>query len=208
MEYTLSLNGPGGEGVYSFTSAFDLNGLQAGNYRLCLEGVDVDKAYQQQCFDVVIASPPPLEVQAVQSSDGGSVFLELSGASIYRVELNGVSGLITSDAATVTLKQGINHLTVESIPECRGSYQEVFLFATDPILAPNPFSDYLEILIPMEDLPLQIALFNASGALVYTREWDLPDSKVILELPGLPTGLYLLQLRQGSEEWIYKVFRQ
>ena len=208
MEYTADLRGPGVNEIFSFSSALDLTDLQAGNYSLCVTGLDGGTAYQQQCFDLVIGSPPPLEVQTAQSVDGELVTFAFSGASAYRLEVNGEQTLITSDVATVTLKPGINNLKVEAIPECRGIYQEVFLFAEAPLLAPNPFSNYLEILIPLQDVPIQIELFSASGVLVHNQKWDFPGREVTIEVPWLPTGLYLVRLRQGVQDWVYKVYKQ
>ena len=208
MEYSVALSSSGLSGVYPFTSAFDLTGLPAGNYRLCVEGLDGSTRYEPQCFDLIISSPSPLQVQAAQSLDGGAVTLELTGSSAYRLEVNGASTLLTSDAATLTLKPGVNKVKIEAIPACLGTYEGVFLFAEIPTLAPNPFTDHLDILIPGETSPVQIELFNASGALLYNRRWESPGLEVTLVVPGLPTGLYLVRVRQGAQDWVYKVYKQ
>lgn len=67
---------------------------------------------------------------------------------------------------------------------------------------PNPARDELTLEIPMtEDGKVQIAIFNASGAMVAQNSQNMTkgDNRATLSVSHLPSGLYLVQTRFGEQ---------
>jgi subtilisin-like proprotein convertase family protein len=209
FDYSIAVTGNGTNLSEGFTATYDVEGLRPGSYEVCLGGSDGANAYEPQCFQVVIGSPDPLSVQAFAAPDYSSVELLLDGAELFEVTLNGNSRTVKGPVFTLELEKGFNQLRVEGIPACRGSYEAEFLRADQPLLSPNPFTEALELIVPRPDGPVDIAVFNAAGALVWKGR-RLPDSdaRVRLELGALPTGLYLLRVTQKGRETTYKVYRE
>lgn len=208
MNYTLSLTGLGINQQIQFNNSANIDNLAAGVYQLCLDGVEGENIYRQQCFEVVIGSPPALEVLATQSLDGSEVTLNLSGAEAGVLKLNDQTSIISSSATSIQLKPGANVIEITAIPECLGSYRAVFFYAENPMLSPNPFEYQLDLVLPEFGLPTEVKLFNASGVLIYTRKWVPEIREETLYLPAMPTGLYLLRISQPGRELLYKIFRK
>lgn len=208
MDYILSISGMGLNEIIQFENLTDIDNLEAGNYQLCLEGLDGEIIYQQQCFDVVISAPLPLEVLVQQSVDGSELTLDITGAAAGVVKLNDESSVITPGIVTLPLKPGANTVEVIGIPECRGSYRAVFFYVQNPMVSPNPFEYHLDIVLPEIGQETEVKLFNTSGILVYRQKWMPEFRKETLKLPSMPAGLYLMRISQPDRELLFKVFRK
>jgi hypothetical protein len=208
MDYTLSLIGLGINQQIQFNNSANIANLAAGVYQLCLDGIEGENIYRQQCFEVVIASPPELEVAAVQSEDGSELILDLTGSDASVLKLNNETKIMSSGPTTLKLRPGANTVEVVAIPECRGSYRAVFFFTEDPMVSPNPFEYQLNLVLPEVGQQTEVRLFNASGALIYTRKWVPEIPQETLELPSIPTGLYLMRISQPGRELMFKIFRK
>lgn len=69
----------------------------------------------------------------------------------------------------------------------------------DFIVAPNPFSNFLEIQGQVDGQEMQISIYSLAGQLVYSEITDGIGSRVVLEVPELVTGMYFLEInREGS----------
>lgn len=94
------------------------------------------------------------------------------------------------------------------MPACKGSYEATFLRTERPLVAPNPFKDRLDIYLPEAVEPAEVAVFSASGTLVW-RGKRVPEAGTItLNLAGVPTGLYLIQVTQKGILTTHKVYRE
>jgi hypothetical protein len=81
------------------------------------------------------------------------------------------------------------------------------------ILAPNPVSDHLSVVIPTRSKPTQIQLFDLTGKAV-----PLPAARSSVveggwqyqfdEVADLPHGLYLLRITAGGQHYTAKVCKQ
>ncbi len=70
---------------------------------------------------------------------------------------------------------------------------------SQPSLYPNPVKDEFSIEFDGEGI-WEMQVFNLQGALVYRDRWSEKNADRKYHLPKLESGVYLLNLRQGSEE--------
>ena len=208
FNYEVRVVGSGTEVADTFASTYTLGGLSPGTYEVCIGGSDGADIYQPQCYQLVIGSPEPLSVLANASPDYAVVELLLEGAQLYEITLNGQSQTVEGPSYLLDLAKGVNQLKVTAIPACKGSFETTFIRTGRPLLAPNPFRNRLEIYMPNSGEEADIAVFNTTGSLLWQGRRFPEDGKVLLDLPVLPTGLYLIRIQQGGVTNIYKAYRE
>lgn len=208
LDYTLSLSGNGVDVTSGFTSSYTSPGLAAGTYQLCIGATEGSITYEQQCFEVQIGSPDPLSVVAAPSPDGALLQLELDGAEVYRVSLNGQPQEVASGSLFLSLKNGLNTVRVEALPACKGVYEETFFYSDRPLAAPNPFNTHLDLFVPRPDRGMRLQVFNASGRLVLNRDYPPGPQELRVPMPPLPSGLYLVRVSQEGISKTIKLFHR
>jgi subtilisin-like proprotein convertase family protein len=208
LQYAATLTGPGPDQSGSFDSSFEFSSLSSGTYRLCLDATDGGIVYETLCFDLNIGSPEPLSVLATPSVDGSRLDLILEGSEQYLISLNGREEIVSASAYSLELEPGSNALKVEGIPACKGSYQATYFYAEQPKIAPNPFSDRLDVYLPWVDQRVEMEIFNAAGSLIFSRDLQISSNRAEVRLPQLPSGLYLVRLRGSAGIFTSKLFRR
>lgn len=126
ITYTAVLIGPNGTDSFDFTDSQIFNNLTAGDYSLCITGTNGMISYEEVCFDAVITQPDVLDVSAL--IDAGVLSVELSGASFYSIELNGLVTQTESSKVQLDLEEGITTLRVYSNLPCQGVIENLVLF--------------------------------------------------------------------------------
>jgi|BioPla2DNA2_1021312.scaffolds.fasta_scaffold01347_2 hypothetical protein len=73
---------------------------------------------------------------------------------------------------------------------------------------PNPFSSTLRIEVTgyPDSYSVRAEVFSLSGTLLYRD--DNSGKESILELGHLGNGIYLLRIRAGSDQYVYKVIKE
>ncbi|MEJ2585654.1 MAG: T9SS type A sorting domain-containing protein, partial [Robiginitalea sp.] len=208
FDYEVHLLGQGIDITDFFSSTYDFNGLRPGPYEVCIGGTDGTNIFEPQCFQVNITSPDPLSVLADAALDYSSVTLYMEGSELFEVTLNGRSEIVEANRYTLELEKGVNQLKVTGMPACKGSYEATFLRTERSMVAPNPFRDFLEIYLPEAVEPAEVAVFSASGTLVWKGRRSPESGKIRLNLAGVPTGLYLVQVTQKGVQTTHKVYRE
>ena len=208
FDYTIQLLGNGTDISDTFVSAYTFSGLDPGSYDLCIGGTDGTNLFEQQCFQVSIGSPEPLSILADPALDYSSVTLYMDGSDLFEVTLNGRTEFVEGPSYTLELEKGVNNLKVSGMPACKGSYQATFLRTERSLVAPNPFKDRLEIYLPDSVEPAEVAVFSASGTLVWKGRRFPEAGTIILNLANVPTGLYLIQVIQKGILTTHKVYRE
>ena len=208
FDYSISVQGGGTTVTDTFVRSYELGNLSSGTYTVCLSGTDGTNTYESQCFEVRIGSPDPISVFTNTAPDLSSVALTLEGSEFFVITLNGIRQQVKGPLLTLDLKTGLNRLKVEGVPACKGVFEETFFRTTGPLIAPNPFRDRIEIRVPEAQTSVRVQVFNASGLLVRSRSAQPESGKVLLDLTGLPTGMYLFEIQQGDVSFSRKVFRE
>ena len=153
-------------------------------------------------------SPEPLSVVASPAADYTSVALQLEGSEYYVITLNGRTETIQGSAYTLELDKGYNTLKVAGFPACKGEFQAEYLRSDQPLLAPNPFIDAFEIRGIRPDQPAEVNIFDLSGTLVWNVTVVPREGRLVVRAPGLPSGLYIVEVSQGEVQSLYKIQRQ
>jgi subtilisin-like proprotein convertase family protein len=208
FDYNVRLFGDGVDITDTFSSTYTFDGLDPGSYQVCVGGTDGANIYEPQCFQVNISSPEPLSVLADAALDYSSVTLYMEGSELYEVTLNGRSEIVEGSLYTLELDKGVNQLKVSGMPACKGTYEATFIRTQRSLVAPNPFNDRLEVYLPDAEAPAEVNVFSASGTLVWKGRRIPESGKILLNLAGVPTGLYLVQVKQKGVQTIHKVYRE
>jgi hypothetical protein len=132
----------------------------------------------------------------------------MEGSELYEVTLNGRSEIVEGSLYTLELDKGVNQLKVSGMPACKGTYEATFIRTERSLVAPNPFNDRLEVYLPDAEAPAEVNVFSASGTLVWKGRRIPESGKILLNLAGVPTGLYLVQVKQKGVQTIHKVYRE
>lgn len=209
LSYTATLSGNGVNSTTDFTApSFSLNNLSAGTYNLCIVATDGSLVAAEQCFDVVIEEPEVLSVSSKASLDGSVVDLELEGASLYSIALNGVVSQIEEATISLNLKPGLNTLKVSTNLPCQGSYEAQFLFSEDALVYPNPFDEVVTIFFGRALGEVDIRVFSANGRLVVGRKYSVNATELELDFSALSAGMYFIQFEAENIKGTSKVIKR
>ncbi len=198
LDYLVQVTGNGLDVSDTFTTTYSVNDLTAGTYSVCINATDGDIVYEERCFDVVVSEPEALGVSSKVSLDTKVVELDLSGAVLYNVELNGILTQTESSKISLDLREGANTLKVSTGLACQGIYEELFFVSAGPVAHPNPFVDIVKISFGSQVTLVRADVFSAEGRLLQSTTQEINGSEMELNLSRLPGGLYHLRL-EGEE---------
>lgn len=198
ITYTAVLNGDASTAM-DFTDSLVIGGLNAGEYTVCITGTNGVIAYEEVCFTTIITQPDVLDVEALL--DASSVNLEMSGASLYNVELNGVVTQTEGSNLALSLKEGVNTLRVYSNIPCQGVVEKTLFYSSKPILSPNPVINSTEVYLGGFEGQVGIEIFTANGRLVKIENRTVNGNDLELDLSGLSKGIYYMRIdKEGLGE--------
>jgi len=208
LNYDITVTGSGVDEQDSFTSLYVLGNLAAGSYHICITGTEGTKIYEPYCFDAIIQEPQPLEVATTLIADGQKAKLELNGADLYLIELNGVQQQVSTSEITLDLKEGTNSLKVYTALPCQGTYKEAIYISSRPVLYPNPVEDALSIQIGGGVTNLDVSVFDQQGRLLEQGQYDVINGEIQLDFTGRSRGVYFVRLDGMEAKGIYKVIKR
>ena len=74
---------------------------------------------------------------------------------------------------------------------------------------PSPFSDYININTPLRNNEIVVySVYNTMGKQVFSFETKLASSSQQLQLPGLSSGMYILNISTGVDTRNFKLIKQ
>ncbi len=188
MDYTVSISG----NTTNFTDTVSLTGLDAGTYTICITGSNGSITYEEYCVDVVIKEPNDLGVSSKISLDGKQVDLELIGASLYNIELNGVLQQTANSNYKINLKNGLNMLKIYTSLDCQGVYEKRFFISSKPIIIYNLTNDVTMAHIGNVSGVMEVMIYTIEGSLVQQKRYNAINGQIELELSDLSKGLYII----------------
>ncbi|MBO0331229.1 reprolysin-like metallopeptidase [[Muricauda] lutisoli] len=206
ITYTAVLNGPNGTDSFDFTDSQIFNNLTAGDYSLCITGTNGMITYEEVCFKAVITQPDVLDMNAL--IDTGILSLELSGASFYNVELNGLVTQTEASKLQLNLQEGVNTLRVYSNLPCQGVLEKTLFYSSKPIISPNPVESTTKIYLGGYGGEVGIQIFTANGRLVHTRRAKVHGDDLELNLSHLPKGIYYLRVEKAGAKEMFKFIKR
>ncbi|MCB0372090.1 MAG: proprotein convertase P-domain-containing protein [Muricauda sp.] len=202
LTYTGVLTGGSGTVNQDFSSAFTFGDLTAGEYTLCITGTDGAVTYEEVCFNILITQPDELDINAMVQS--GLLSLDLSGASLYNVELNGLVTQTSESKLQIPLKEGLNTLRVYSNLPCQGVVEKTLFYSTRPILSPNPVDSTTEVYLGGFEGTVGIEIFSSNGSLVFSDSKSATGGDLEMDLSFLRKGIYYLRLEKN---WVKETFK-
>ncbi len=209
ITYTATISGNGLNNSVDFTETNSFQGLSAGTYRLCLTGTDGSIVYRENCFDVVINEPQLLMVQTSVINGTQQLVLELLGANLYTIEIDGVATQTAENNIVLNLKNGFSTLKVYTELPCQGSYEEQLFVSDGVILYPNPATEFVTVKTNKNTATgAVIAFFEANGQLVKKERYPMLNSEFDVNISDLSTGLYLVVITTENERQTFKLIKK
>ena len=208
LNYTATLSGNGVDETADFTDTYTSPNLSGGNYTLCITGTDGNDEYEEMCFNVVVEEPAPLSVSSSLSVSGSELLLNMSGAEVYTVEINGVASRVSSDTYQLNLKTGANTVKVSTDQSCQGVYEESIFVPGESFIYPNPFINSTSLALGVELEKVTITIFTTTGQLVLQKEYSGDGRDIQLDFVGLPAGMYFVRMSGDNTSKTFKVLKQ
>ncbi len=206
INYTAVLDGPTGVESFDFTDTLTFDSLIAGAYSVCITGTNGLITYEEVCFDTMVSQPDVLDINAL--IDSGILSIELSGATFYNVELNGLVTQTEKSKVQLALKEGSNTLKVYSNLPCQGVIEETLFYSSRPIISPNPVDAITSVYMAGYQGDVVLQIFTSNGRLVRTANRKVLGDDLQLDLSGLPKGIYYLGVQKAGAKEMFKLIKR
>ena len=96
----------------------------------------------------------------------------------------------------IKMAKGFNKVVISTGIECQGIFEEAIFNSEEVIIAPNPFTDDISILVDGDDRNITVEIFASDGKLIHLSDHILSSSNRIIPIS-------LSETKQGS--YIVKV---
>jgi hypothetical protein len=206
--YVALVKGPNSTKSYTFSNNTAIDGLSPGTYNVCI--TVTGQPNFQQCFDLVITEPKDLAVYSSINKTTNSLDLELNGSDNYAVELNGTVYHTTESSISLPLMKGSNKLIVATDKLCQGIIEKTINVSDSMVPYPNPFQDILNI--NLGDAIVAsciIRVYNiADGKLLSQQKFGNQSGVIQLNLSGLRSGTYSLNMSMDNRESVFKIIKK
>ena len=189
----------------TFNSEVNFSSLQAGNYSLCINKEIYPSV--KQCFKVVVKQPSLLSVNSYVNPDNYELTLDLSGAEMYYVTLNGREYETSENKFILPLSNNKNVITIKTDLECQGVFKDEMILDNIPRIYPNPISgNFLNIKTGYSNLQKSlIEIYDLRGSLIYRGKTD-GSSKI--DFSWIPKGIYILRITKNQKSFNYKIINK
>tara|TARA_Y100000768_G_scaffold126931_1_gene94168 strand:- start:732 stop:3980 length:3249 start_codon:yes stop_codon:yes gene_type:complete len=189
----------------TFNSEVNFSSLQAGNYSLCINKEIYPSV--KQCFKVVVKQPSLLSVNSYVNPDNYELTLDLSGAEMYYVTLNGREYETSENKFILPLSNNKNVITIKTDLECQGVFKDEMILDNIPRIYPNPISgNFLNIKMGYSNLQKSlIEIYDLRGSLIYRGKTD-GSSKI--DFSWIPKGIYILRITKNQKSFNYKIINK
>lgn len=195
------------QGTFS-GSLFDIDGLPAGIYNLCITGQSGAIQYEPSCFNFDLSAPEALGLTYYYNRDLNRITLFMDGEAPYRIILNGDEQITNSRQISLNLEEGLNQIQVFSAIECLAPFDLNIITSGNSRLLKNPIQDHAKVILSKQvNFPLLVKIFNFEGRLLRTNLIDQFSPELDIDFSSLPPNLYLLNLRSSNAELNFKVVK-
>ncbi len=208
LDYEITVTGNGVDLTQNFSNSFNLANLSSGTYSLCIRGTDGLITYEENCVEVQITEPAPLDVSSKIALDGSQLTLSLEGSSLYTIELNGIAIQTKEMNVVLDLEKGLNTVKVFTSIPCQGIYEAQFARFDEPIVYPNPVVDLAEIYLGSGQEEFALRIFSADGRLISSTTQTTLGGKIELDFSSMSAGIYYLQYKGETIQGTSKVIKE
>ncbi|MBT3561497.1 MAG: T9SS type A sorting domain-containing protein, partial [Flavobacteriaceae bacterium] len=188
-------------------STWNLSGLKAANYEVCLTNPLFPDF--KQCFNINIEEPVDLSVLTSINREDRQVLLNLRGSDSYNIILNGDLIKTSRNNIDLSLKAGFNTIKVTTNLECQGIFEETIFISEDILFSPNPADDSSKLWVGGNDDNINMTLFDISGRIIWTKDDKVPYNRsVSVPFSNIKSGVYILQVDSKTVNKSIKVIRE
>jgi|GEM_PF-835653 len=192
--------------TYNFTKDLIVRNLKPGTYEVCLKSnllqTDV------KCYTLQINEPKSLSAY-VANIKNNNVTLELAGANVYFIKINGNSYSTSDSIFIAPLTNGANQISVTSDKPCQGKVEQQITLASEPLIYPNPFQKYLNVNLGVDKANLvEVTVYSLDGKLVSKLDYANVRGALQLDFSSLDIGLYLMRLSVDRKQTIFKILKK
>ena len=207
-DYTVTITGKDNVTITGDSKTASVTGLAKGTYTVCFS-VDGQDDYEQ-CFEVNVTEPPALSAFIDIDTDDRRASIVMSGSSTYNIEINGKKTTVGSDSFETSLSTGLNIIKVYTDLECQGYVEREVFISEDIHYYPNPTSNDVKVHVGGKDTKVKVSVFNASGALVYTKDQTIEDisRKTAIDLSRQIQGTYIVVMESETVRQTFKIIRE
>ena len=194
----------------SFSSKnWTLDNLSAGDYNICITVDGVEPSMFERCFNVNITEPSPLSVFAMANDMENKVSFNLYGGSLYNITHNGITTQTLKSNHTLSLKRGVNRVTITTGIECQGIFEATYLNSHEVKFYPNPFNEFISIYVGGEDKDINVRVYSTDGRLIHTENCDLDNFSRTLELntSEFKQGTYYIKVKGNNTDQSFKAIK-
>lgn len=195
---------------YSFSNSnWSLDNLSAGDYNICITVDGIDPGMFERCFKVNIKDPSPLSVFAMANDLKNKVSFNLSGGSVYNITHNGKTTQTSKSNHTLSLKRGINRVTITTGIECQGIFEASYLNSNEVKFSPNPFNEFITIYVGGEDRDISVEVHATDGRLIYNENCVLDNFSRTLEINTgeFKQGTYYIKVKGENTDQSFKAIK-
>ena len=209
--YTYKVNVTGAvNSNYSFSNSnWSLDNLSAGDYNICVTVDGVDPTMFERCFKVNIKEPSPLSVFAMANDLENKVSFNLSGGSVYNITHNGKTTQTSKSNHTLSLKRGLNRVTITTGIECQGIFEATYLNSNEVKFSPNPFNEFISIYVGGEDRDIKVEIHATDGRLIHSENCVLDNYSRTLEINTgeFKQGTYYIKVKGENTDQSFKAIK-
>lgn len=208
MDYEITISGSNVNLTQNFTNTYTLSNLPSGTYSVCITGTDGAIVYEQNCYDVDISEPDPLSVSLKTNFEGKQVTLDLQGADLYFIELNGNMIETRLHSITLDLKQAHNTLKVTTGQLCQGVFEEQIVLTDEVLIYPNPVYEITTVRLAKGPNAVTVDIFDQNGRFIKRKNLSTNQAEFELDFTGLPSGIYMLKFKGENLNTIKRVIKK
>jgi len=208
FNYTATITGNDLNKTITFTTSAAVNNLVPGTYNICI-AVPENSNYQQ-CYSLVITEPQDLSVYSTINDADRTITLAMAGGDKYNIQLNGAFYSTSESSITLPLADGNNNLVVTTDKLCQGTQQKMINISGKMSPYPVPFQNtlYLNLGNTVSD-NVAIEINDVStGKQVYSKQFGSQAGVLQMDVTGLGYGVYVLHLKMGNSEKIFKISKK
>lgn len=196
-EQTISLSSENG---YEYT----FNELEVGTYDICF--TIIEEPSFEQCFQINLTQPEPLDVYASLSVD--SVLFQLQGSTSYNISHNGNLWVHENDFMELTLDKGLNTILISTDLECQGIFEKQYFHSEEVLIHPTVVKDLINFVVGGSDPFIEIEIFDINGKALFKEIRNLENSRSIqLSLKDFSSGIYFVHLHSNTVNKTSKIIK-
>lgn len=134
--------------------------------------------------------------------------VKLTGFSTYKIDLNGESYKTNQSQITLTLKEGLNDLTVKTEADCQGIYEDKILVSTSQIYFTNPVTNELKIEGDFIGKPISYSLVSSSAQRIIEKSFQATENSIVIPMANLSDGIYFFTINYSAKTEQLKIIKQ